>query len=187
MLHHTRDLYAARVCSPSQASENLRSSSGRLSHPPGPDRTASLVDGYTRCALDQMHISRPTLASDIARLAPGLRYLHAPRALHHIEALPRHGCSRPLAPHAHAGQSHCKIDGQSCGARAGGASTCWVLLVAVRDMRTVYRGATPILACGQRRRRHRRVVMILYHLLVDPPTQYFLNSRSKLSESCRVR
>ena len=84
MLQHTRDLYAARVCSPSQASENLRSSSGRLSHPPGPDPATSLVDGYARCALDRMHSSRPTLASKIARAAPGLRSVRARRALHHI-------------------------------------------------------------------------------------------------------
>ena len=84
MLQHTRDLYAARVCSPSQASENLRSSSGRLSHPPGPDPATSLVDGYARCALDRMHSSRPTLAWKIARAAPGLRSVRARRALHHI-------------------------------------------------------------------------------------------------------
>ena len=84
MLQHTREMCAARVCSPSQASENLRSSSGRLSHPPGPDPATSLVDGYARCALDRMHSSRPTLASKIARAAPGLRSVRARRALHHI-------------------------------------------------------------------------------------------------------
>ena len=81
------------------------------------------------------------------------------------EALPRCGCSRPLAPHAHAGQSHCKIDGQSCGAHAGGASTCWVLLVAVRDMRTVYRGATPTEGRSQRHAKPRGPVGMPCHLL----------------------
>ena len=68
------------------------------------------------------------------------------------EALLGHGCSRPLAPLACAGQSHHKVDDQSCGAHAGGASTCWVRFVAVRDARTVSRGAKTIRACGQRRR-----------------------------------
>ena len=184
-MHRSR---AARGCTPSQAPKNAGSCSRCLSHPPGPDPAASLFDGYARCALDPIHSSHPTLTSHIAHAAPVHRSVRAPRALHRPETLPRHGCSRPLATHACAGQRHCNLDGQSCGARAGDASTFWVPFLAVRDERAVSRGATPIHACGQCRRWHRRVATALCYLLADPPTQYFLeSSRSKLLESYRVR
>ena len=168
-----RDSRAARACPSSQAADNWKSCAGRPFPSPGAEPAAHCVEVHERCALDQVcphaprtpHVSRAPLPRTIRRARPALCITS--------EALPRRGCSRPLAPYAHAGQSHCKIDGQSCEAHAGDASTCWVPLVAVRGMRTVYRGAMAIGASGQRRRRHRQLVMLLCHLLVDPPTLYF--------------
>ena len=95
VLNHTRDLPAARGCPPSQAPENARSSPGRLSRTPGPDPAASPIDCHARCALDPMHILRPTLASHIARVAPVHRSVRAPRALHRIRSAAQTGVLTP--------------------------------------------------------------------------------------------
>ena len=194
---------APRACLTSQAPENLRSLSDRDFRPCGPD-----VDGHARCPLHPCGPSRfssrwprKVPAAPNAHLAPHARLAHRARLSRPpsvrcarpalciaSKALPTHGCSRPLAPHACAAQRHFNHDSQSCGACAGDASTYWVSFVAFRDARAASRGAHTIHACEQRRRgRHRRGSMALCYLLADPPTLYYLESpRSKLSESYRV-
>ena len=66
----------------------------------------SRVDGHARCPLHPMHISRPTHASHIARAPlPSTVRCARPALCIASKALPTHGCSRPLAPHACAAQS----------------------------------------------------------------------------------
>ena len=102
-------------------------------------------------------------------------------------ALPRHRWSPPLAPLACAVKRQHELDGQSYGARAGGASTCWVSPVASKDAQAVSRGATTIRAIWQRRRHVGQRICSLYVFEVCVGMAPLDNLRSKFSESYRVR
>ena len=111
----------------------------------------------TACAPRTPRASPPPLPPAVRRTRPASRIAY--------DALPRHRWSPRLAPLACAVRRHHKLNGQSCGARAGGASTSWICPVAFKDARAVSRGATTTGASFDHRRRHRRAAMVACHVL----------------------
>ena len=186
-LCRVRDSRTARTFTPLQEPKNPRCCSYGI---PSlfSDQTATHFDGYARSPLDRVHSSRSAHASRIARPAPANLWAHAPRVPHRLQyALPRHRWSPPLAPLACAVKRQHELDGQSYGARAGGASTCWVSPVASKDAQAVSRGATTIRAIWQRRRHVGQRICSLYVFEVCVGMAPLDNLRSKFSESYRVR
>ena len=88
----------------------------------------------TACAPRTPRASPHPLPPAVRRTRPASRIAY--------DALPRHRWSPRLAPLACAVRRHHKLNGQSCGARAGDASTSRICPVAFKDARAVSRGAT---------------------------------------------